>query len=60
MKHFTITKSEENGQPIYNTSGNMTLNEVSDALITLAYIAGANQAKKEISYGDSEAPISGP
>lgn len=47
MKHFTIIKSEENGKPIYNTSGNMTLNEVADALITLAVYAGTQQAKKE-------------
>lgn len=57
MKHFTITKTEEeNGQPIYNTSGNMTLNEVSDALVTLAYVAGMNQATKENKENDNDRP----
>ena len=43
IKHFCLSMVGEQ----MTTSGDMTINEVASALITLAATAGYNQAKKE-------------
>jgi len=48
IKQFTlIIAKDDAGKDTLSTSGNMTVNEVASALITLAATAGYNQAKKE-------------
>ena len=48
IKQFTlIIAKDDAGNDTLSTSGNMTVNEVASALITLAATAGYNQAKKE-------------
>ena len=44
IKHFNLIKSGEQ----ITTTGNMTLNEVAGALVTLAYGQGKQDGQKEI------------
>ena len=43
IKHFTVSMMGEQ----MSTSGNMTLNDVANALITLAYSQGLQDGKKD-------------
>jgi len=48
IKQFTlIIAKDDAGNDTLSTSGNMTLNDVANALITLAYLQGQQDGKKD-------------
>ena len=48
IKQFTlIIAKDDAGKDTLSTSGNMTLNDVANALITLAYSQGQQDGKKD-------------